>query len=131
MDQALPTTIMPWAIVEIPGEFDPNMRRDLIEAAYRSSVRGVVGLVLRGLSRQSADHLLNEVVSAHGNEKGVVYLVDEERMLAAASRARFVVAATSGFRSRLVAHGISPIEPAEADAFLRASASLAPTPLPA
>ena len=125
--------ITPWAIVEIPGDFDSNTRRGLIEAAYRSSVRGVVGLVLRGVTRQSVDRALNDVVADRRNEKGVVYLdsEDEGRLFAVAARASVVVAATPDFRSQLVEHGIASLDAHEADSFLRASASPAPTALPA
>lgn len=130
----LPTATQPWAIVEIPAEFDPNTRRGLIEAAYRSSARGVVGLVLRGVSRQSVDRLLNDVVSTRVPDlKGVVYLdsEDEGRLFATAARAHVVVAATSGFRSRLVEHGIVPLDSNEADAFLNASLVPATRAIPA
>ena len=111
----------PWAIVEIPGDYDSSARRGLVEAAYRSSERGVVGLVLRGVSRQTVDQMLNDIVSRRINDlKGVVYLDtdDEGRILAVAARARVVVAATTSFRKRLVEHGIAPIDPRDADFFL-------------
>ena len=114
----------PWAIVEIAGEFDPAERRGLIEAAYRSSRSGLVGLALRGVSRQAVDRVLDDVVDMRNAELGVIYIdgEDESALLDLAARAQLVIAATARFHAQLGERGIVALGVREGTPFLARSA---------
>lgn len=113
----------PWAVVEIAGDFNQSERRGLIEAAYRSSRSGLVGLALHGVTRQAVDRVLDGIVDARNGElEGVIYIDDESALLDAAARARLVIAATASFRAQLGARGIVAVGVREGTSFLGLSA---------
>jgi hypothetical protein len=107
--QTSPVRVRPWAIVEITSESDEGERTELIRAAYNSSRSGVVALVLRGITSQSVDRVLDAVVDAKQGVRGVVYVRSEKEtsdVVKAAGDNTLVVATTDSFRSELLRHGI-------------------------
>jgi hypothetical protein len=105
-----------WALVEVGSETEEAERIALIRAAYRSSRAGIVALALRGVSIQSVDRALDEVVDARDDAvKGVVYLNgdDERALFAAAADAAVVLASTERFRVELAERGIAAVESKE------------------
>lgn len=113
MEPASSPVVRPWAIVEITNGAGERERTELIRAAYRSSRSGVVALALRGITRQSVDRALDAVVDMRQDRvRGVVYFDAEqtgEDLLAAASHAAVVIAATEDFRAELLRYGIEAI----------------------
>ena len=125
--QTSPVRVRPWAIVEITSESDECERTELIRAAYNSSRSGVVALVLRGITSQSVDRVLDAVVDARKGVRGVVYVRSEKEttdVVKAAGDATLVVATTDSFRSELLRHGIDAIAREDAVQRLFASAEL-------
>ena len=141
--QTSPVRVRPWAIVEITSESDECERTELIRAAYNSSRSGVVALVLRGITSQSVDRvldpktmltrvaagadLLDAVVDARKGVRGVVYVRSEKEttdVVKAAGDATLVVATTDSFRGELLRHGIDAIAREDAVQRLFASAEL-------
>lgn len=124
--RAAPSAGRPWAVVEIGCDTDETARSALIRAAYRSSRSGLVALALRGVTTQSVDRVLDQIVDANDHElKGVVYLNgdDAPALLSAAAMAEIVIASTDGFRTELGARGIIAAGPDETAGILGAPAS--------
>lgn len=98
------------AVLEIAPESSGTLPTGLLAAAYRASSVGYVMLVLRGVSPQAVDRVLDPFVSSsrtwHLN--GVVYADarDEQLVCSAAQRARIVVAWSDEFRAQLDARAI-------------------------
>lgn len=98
------------AVLEIAPESSGALPTGLLAAAYRASSVGYVMLVLRGVSPQAVDRVLDPLVSSsrtwHLN--GVVYVDarDEQFVCSAAKRARIVVACSDVFRAQLEAREI-------------------------
>ena len=122
-----PLPLWPWAVVEITADSTVEDRCGLILAAYRASRAGVVGLALRGVTPESVDDVLDQVVDPRrdGDLKGVVYLdvSDETALLSAAAHAGVVIASTARFRARLEERGIRPVAPHDAGSFLHGAAA--------
>lgn len=135
MNVPLPQPTWPWAVVEITADAVGEDRSGLLLSAYRASRAGVVGLALRGVTPASVDHVLDGVVDSRDTAvKGVVFLdaAEEATLLAAASHAKLVVAATPRLRERLRAHGIRAVEPHDAEFYLSEAGSARRAPaLPA
>ena len=98
------------AVLEIAPESSGALPTGLLAAAYRASSVGYVMLVLRGVSPQAVDRVLDPLVSSSRNWRlnGVVYLDarDEQFVCSAAKRARVVVAWSDEFRAQLDARAI-------------------------
>ena len=98
------------AVLEIAPESSGALPTGLLGAAYRASSVGYVMLVLRGVSPQAVDRVLDPLVSSTRNWRlnGVVYLDarDEQFVCSAAKRARVVVAWSDEFRAQLDAREI-------------------------
>jgi hypothetical protein len=113
MKRASSPAVRPWAIVEITSGSSERERTELIRAAYRSSRSGVVALALRGVTRQIVDRALDPVVDTRGDQvRGVVYMDAEQPeadLIAAATHASVVIAATESFRTELLRYGIEAI----------------------
>ena len=103
----------PWAMVEIASSIDEGERVELIRAAYRSSRSGLITLALRGVSRQSVDRALDDLVDARTQRSaGVIYLDAtelREEVITAATCASFIVASTDTFRMELKQRGINAL----------------------
>jgi hypothetical protein len=103
------------AVLEIAPESSGALPTGLLAAAYRASSVGYVMLVLRGVSPQAVDRVLDPLVSSsrtwHLN--GVVYVDarDEQFVCSAAKRARIVVASSDEFRAQLDAREIAYDDP--------------------
>lgn len=103
------------AVLEISPESSGALPTGLLAAAYRASSVGYVMLVLRGVSPQAVDRVLDPLVSSsrtwHLN--GVVYVDarDEQFVCSAAKRARIVVASSDEFRAQLDAREIAYADP--------------------
>jgi hypothetical protein len=99
------------AVLEIAPESSGALPTGLLAAAYRASSVGYVMLVLRGVSPQAVDRVLDPLVSSSRNWRlnGVIYVDarDEQFVCAAAKRARIVVAWTDEFRAQLDAREIA------------------------
>ena len=99
------------AVLEIAAESSGGLPTGLLAAAYRASSVGYVMLVLRGVSPQAVDRVLDPLVSSSRNWRlnGVIYLDarDEQFACSAAKRARVVVASSDEFRAQLDAREIS------------------------
>lgn len=106
------------AVLEIAPESSGALPTGLLAAAYRASSVGYVMLVLRGVSPQAVDRILDPLVSSsrtwHLN--GVVYVDarDEQFVCSAAKRARIVVASSDEFRAQLDAREIAYDDPRSA-----------------
>ena len=106
------------AVLEIAPESSGALPTGLLAAAYRASSVGYVMLVLRGVSPQAVDRVLDPLVSSsrtwHLN--GVVYVDarDEQFVCSAAKRARIVVASSDEFRAQLDAREIAYDDPRSA-----------------
>ena len=102
-----------WAMVEISASVDDNERVELIRAAYRSSLSGLVALALRGVSRQSVDRALDGVVDGRlPSSAGVIYLDANELredVITAAGCASVIIASTEGFRREMQLRGIRTV----------------------
>ena len=98
------------AVLEIAPESTGALPTGLLAAAYRASSVGYVMLVLRGVSAQAVDRVLDPLVSSsrHWRLNGVVYVDarDEQFVCSAAKRARIVVASSDEFRAQLDAREI-------------------------
>ena len=98
------------AVLEIAPESGGALPTGLLAAAYRASSVGYVMLVLRGVSPQAVDRVLDPLVSSSGSWRlnGVVYADarDEQFVCSAAKRARIVVACSDEFRAQLDAREI-------------------------
>jgi hypothetical protein len=89
------------AIVEITGEIDPAVQRNLVCAAYRASREGPVILLLRGVERCAVDRLLDAAVRGFGTQvRGVRYVEDTaiEAWVHSISAATTVVASSRALR---------------------------------
>jgi len=104
----------PWAVIEVTLGPDERDCTELIRAAYRSSGSGVVVLVLRDVSRQLADRVLDPMVHDRRRHlQGVLYAdleMGSKELLAAAADASVVVASTESFKTELRSHGIEPLD---------------------
>jgi hypothetical protein len=102
------------AVLEIAPESSGALPTGLLSAAYRASSVGYVVLVLRGISPQAVDRILDPLVSAsrHWRLNGVIYVDghDEQFVCSAAKRARVVVAWSDEFRAQLDARGVSYVD---------------------
>jgi hypothetical protein len=98
------------AVLEIAPESSGALPIGLLAAAYRASSVGYVMLVLRGVSPQAVDRVLDPFVSSSRSWRpnGVVYADarDEQLVCSAAKRARIVVAWSDEFRAQLDAQEI-------------------------
>ncbi len=98
------------AVLEIAPESSGALPTGLLAAAYRASSVGYVILVLRGVSPQAVDRVLDPFVSSSPNWRlnGVVYVDarDEQFVCSTAKRARIVVASSDEFRAQLDAREI-------------------------
>lgn len=98
------------AVLEIAPESSGALPAGLLAAAYRASSVGYVMLVLRGVSPQAVDRVLDPLVSSSRNWRlnGVVYVDgrDEQFLCSAAKRARIVVPCSEEFRAQLDAREI-------------------------
>lgn len=98
------------AVLEIAPEPSGALPTGLLAAAYRASSVGYVILVLRGVSPQSVDRVLDPLVASSRNWRlnGVVYVdaCDEQFVCSAAKRARIVVAWSDELRAQLDAREI-------------------------
>lgn len=99
------------AVLEIAPESSGALPTGLLAAAYRASSVGYVMLVLRGVSPQAVDRVLDPLVSSNRtwHLNGVVYVDarDEQFVCSAAKRARIVVASSDEFRAQLDAREIA------------------------
>jgi hypothetical protein len=98
------------AVLEIAPDSSGALPTGLLAAAYRASSVGYVMLVLRGVSPQAVDRVLDPFVSSSRTWRlnGVVYADarDEQFVCSAAKRARVVVASSDEFRAQLDAREI-------------------------
>jgi hypothetical protein len=98
------------AVLEIAPESSGALPTGLLAAAYRASSVGYVMLVLRGVSPQAVDRVLDPLVSSSRTWRlnGVVYVDahDEQFVCSSAKRARVVVALSDEFRAQLDAREI-------------------------
>lgn len=106
------------AVLEIAPDVSGGLPTRLLAAAYQASSVGYVMLVLRGVSPQAVDRVLDPLVSSSRDQRlnGVVYsdARDAQVVCAAAKRARVVVAWTDEFRAQLDARQIPYVEPTSA-----------------
>jgi hypothetical protein len=98
------------AVLEIAPESTGALPTGLLAAAYRASSVGYVMLVLRGVSPQAVDRILDPLVSSSRTWRlnGVVYVDarDEQFVCSAAKRARIVVASSDELRATFEARQI-------------------------
>jgi hypothetical protein len=103
------------AVLEVAPESSGGLPTGLLAAAYRASSLGYVMLVLRGISPQAVDRVLDPLVSSSRNWRlnGVIYVDarDEQFVCSAAKRARVVVASSDEFRAQLDAREIPYADP--------------------
>ena len=103
------------AVLEIAPESSGGLPTGLLAAAYRASSVGYVMLVLREISPQAVDRVLDPLVSSSRNWRlnGVIYVDarDEQFVCSAAKRARIVVASSEEFRAQLQAREIPCTDP--------------------
>lgn len=103
------------AVLEIAPDSGGGLPTGLLAAAYQASSAGYVMFVLRGVSPQAVDRVLDPLVTDSRNRRlnGVVYsdARDAQFVCAAAKRARIVVAGSQEFRAQLEASEIPYIEP--------------------
>lgn len=103
------------AVLEIAPESNGALPTGLLAAAYRASSVGYVMLVLRGVSPQAVDRVLDPFVSSSRTWRlnGVVYADarDEQFVCSAAKRAGIVVAWSEEFRAQLDARHIPYADP--------------------
>jgi hypothetical protein len=106
------------AVFEIAPDSNGAMPTALLDAAYRASSIGYVVLVLRGVSPQAVDRILDPLVSSSRSSgfNGVIYVDarDERFVSSAATRARVVVAWSDEFRAQLDAQQIPYVDPRSA-----------------
>lgn len=106
------------AVLEIAPDSSGALPAGLLAAAYGASSVGYVMLVLRGVSPQAVDRVLDPLVSSSRNWRlsGVVYVDarDEQFVCSAAKRARIVVASSDEFRAQLDAREIAYADPRSA-----------------
>ena len=102
------------AVLEIVPESTGALPAGLLDAAYRASGVGYVMLVLRGVSPQAVDRVLDPLVSASRSWRlnGVVYVDarDERFVCSAARRARIVMASTDDLRTAFEERGIPHVD---------------------
>ena len=110
----------PWAVVEVAADGESEVTRR-VRDAYLASRAGVVGLVLRGVTRARVDRMLDDVVDTRDSRlQGVVYLdASDDAVVQAASHAGVVVASTDGFRALLDSRGIVFMDDAAGSELLR------------
>lgn len=98
------------AVLEIAPDSTGTLPTGLLAAGYRASSVGYVMLVLRGVSPQAVDRVLDPLVSSSRNWRfhGVVYVDarDEQLICTTAKRARIVVASSDELRAQLDAREI-------------------------
>ena len=106
------------AVLEIVPESSGALPIGLLAAAYRASSVGYVMLVLRGVSPQAVDRVLDPFVSSSRTWRlnGVVYADarDEQFVCSVAKRARIVVAWSDEFRGQLDEREIPYADPSSA-----------------
>lgn len=103
------------AVIEIADDTDDALRARLLAAAYRSSARLPIALVLTGLLRWKVDRMLDPVVRTAGlGVAGVMYVdaADEDVVRWVLRQAPVIVASSAPFRARLLTGGI-PFHAAE------------------
>lgn len=104
------------SVVEIDRRTDEALIEALLAATYRASERESSAVLLRGVRTETADRMLDPVVSRQGpGAAGLRYLdeQEEDHYVEAASRAKIIVASTPGLRDRLTSRGLSPLGPRE------------------
>ena len=112
------------ALLEIGRDPSGNIPQALISAAYKASRTRPVMLVLDEVSPREVDAVLDPfVTSTYRDHRGVIYAsaADERAVLAGATAASHVFAASTGFMAKLMSWGIpfedvSRAEPLLADA---------------
>jgi hypothetical protein len=97
------------ALLEIGRDPNGNLPQTLISAAYRASRSKPVMLVLDSVSPREIDEVLDPIVTrSYRDHRGVIYArVDDERaVLAGATAASRVFAASPDFMAKLLEWGI-------------------------
>ena len=97
------------ALLEIGRDRNGNIPRALISAAYRASRVKPVMLVLDAISPKEIDAVLDPIVTrTYREHRGVIYAraSDDRAVLAAASAASRVFAASPNFMAKLMSWGI-------------------------
>ena len=97
------------ALLEIGRDESGNIPRALISAAYKASRTRPVMLVLDAVTPLEIDAVLDPIVtSTYRDHRGVIYASarDERAVLAGASAAVHVFAASAGFMAKLMSWGI-------------------------
>ena len=101
----------PAALLEIGRDQNGNIPGDLISAAYRASRNKPVMLVLDCITPREVDAVLDPMVGATYREhRGAVLYAnsgDDQAVLAGATAASRVFAATASFRAKLRSWGIA------------------------
>jgi hypothetical protein len=105
------------AVVEIAPGNDGTLPIGLISAAYRASSSIPILLLLRALTPQTIDRVLDPVVASAGiASRGVRYVIAGDadvgsETLRVIEDADLVVATTDRFRETLAARGITFVDP--------------------
>ena len=97
------------ALLEIGRDESGNLPQALISVAYNASRTRPVMLVLDAVTPREVDALLDPIVtSTYRDYRGVIYASarDERAVLAGASVAVHVFAASAGFMAKLMSWGI-------------------------